>query len=65
MLTTSQPYAPALEILVAEGDRVEPGAKVAAPQPGDERGVPVYASLGGRVAAVEGGKITVDRTQVA
>ncbi|HUU55719.1 MAG TPA: 4Fe-4S dicluster domain-containing protein [bacterium] len=65
ILNASQPYAPALDILVREGDRVEPGQKVAAPRRGDEMGVPVHASIGGRVAAVEGGEITIDRTQVA
>jgi len=65
IITASQPYAPALDILVREGDRVEPGQKVAAPGRGDEMGVPVYAGIGGRVAAVAGGEITIDRTQVA
>jgi len=65
ILKTTQPYAPALEVLVAEGDRVEAGQKVAAPRPGDDMAVPVYASIGGRLAAVEDGKITIDRTQVA
>jgi Na+-translocating ferredoxin:NAD+ oxidoreductase RnfC subunit len=65
IIDASQTYAPALEILVGEGDRVEPGQKVAVPRRGDEMGVPVYAGIGGRVAAVGDGEITIDRTQVA
>jgi Na+-translocating ferredoxin:NAD+ oxidoreductase RnfC subunit len=65
IVNASQPYAPALDILVREGEVVEAGQKVAAPTRGDRMGVPVYAGVGGRVVAVEGGEITIDRTQVA
>jgi Na+-translocating ferredoxin:NAD+ oxidoreductase RnfC subunit len=65
IVSAAQPYAPAPDILVREGDRVERGQKLAAPGRGDEMGVPVYAGIGGRVAAVEGSEITIDRTQVA
>jgi Na+-translocating ferredoxin:NAD+ oxidoreductase RnfC subunit len=60
-----QPYAGALEVLVREGDRVEAGQVLAKPKEGDDRAVPAYASIGGRVAAVGPEEVTIDRTQVA
>jgi Na+-translocating ferredoxin:NAD+ oxidoreductase RnfC subunit len=65
VLNLVQPYARPLEVAVREGDVVEPGQAVAAPAAEDERGVSVYASLGGRVVAANGRTVEIDRTQVA
>jgi Na+-translocating ferredoxin:NAD+ oxidoreductase RnfC subunit len=64
VIDVTQPYAPPVKVLVAEGDRVEKGQAVAVPGPGDEMGVPVYASLTGRVAAAGPETVVIDRTQV-
>lgn len=60
-----QPYGAQPAVLVREGDRVEKGQAVAAPEAGDLMGVPVYASLAGRVAAAGAERVVVDRTQAA
>jgi Na+-translocating ferredoxin:NAD+ oxidoreductase RnfC subunit len=64
IIDVTQPYAPTPGVLVAEGDRVERGQAIAMPEPGDELGVPVYASLTGRVVAADAGKVVIDRTQI-
>jgi Na+-translocating ferredoxin:NAD+ oxidoreductase RnfC subunit len=64
VIDVTQPYASPLKILVAEGDRVEKGQAVAEPNPGDDLGVPAYASLTGRVAAAGPETVVIDRTQV-
>jgi len=65
VLDVTQPYAPAPAVLVKEGDRVEAGQKIAAPPAGDDSGVPVYASVAGRVAAADAHRVIIDRTQAA
>ena len=65
IIDLAQPYAPSLEVRVGEGDPVDAGQAVATPAPGDEMGVPVYASLAGRVTFADEEKVIIDRTQVA
>lgn len=65
IMSTRQPYAKELEPQVAEGDIVEEGQIVAAPRAGDARGVPVYASIPGRVARVTTDGIAIDRNRAA
>jgi len=64
-LNLVQRYAQPLEVAVREGDAVEPGQAVATPRTDDGRGVPVYAGLGGRVAAANDHRVEIDRTQIA
>jgi Na+-translocating ferredoxin:NAD+ oxidoreductase RnfC subunit len=65
IINVTQPYAPTPTILVKEGDRVDAGQKLAAPEASDDMGVPVYASLAGRVAAADAKRVVIDRTQAA
>ncbi len=65
IINVRQPYAPALRVLVREGDAVAEGQVVTAPADGDKKGVPVYASMAGRVAAADEGRVIIDRTQMA
>ncbi len=65
IIDVTQPYAALPKLLVKEGDRVETGQAVAAPEAHDPTGVPVYASLTGRVAAAGAARVVIDRTQAA
>ncbi len=65
IINVTQPYAPTPTILVKEGDRVDVGQKIAAPGAGDDFGVPVYASVAGRVATADAKRVVIDRTQAA
>lgn len=65
VIDVAQSYAPTPAVLVKVGDRVDVGQKIAAPQTSDDFGVPVYASITGRVAAAGADKVVIDRTQAA
>jgi len=65
IISAVQPYGGALEIKVAEGDAVSAGQVLASPPAGNMMGVPVYASIAGRVSQIGPTELVLDRRQSA